>query len=187
MRGEGAHRARGRSIRSTHAGEAELLALVEGLVEARERRADGGGGGAHGGKALAHRLHAADRRERGLGRAGGGKRVGGFERGGDELVEGDALRTGEPHVALDLAHRPVAQRGGEVFAHAAPAGRRWARRGVARGSLFARGGCFARGSFFAREGIVAPALAARGIVGDLARLLRLAPAGGLRGLRRVFG
>ena len=34
----------------------------------RERGADCGGGGAHGGKALAHRIHAADRRERGLGR-----------------------------------------------------------------------------------------------------------------------
>src|SRR5204862_4019467 len=76
------------SRESTHPGEALLLALVERVVEARERGADRGGRGAHGGQALAHRLHAADRGERGLGGAGGGERVGGFERGGDELVEG---------------------------------------------------------------------------------------------------
>src|SRR5262249_52047486 len=69
----------------THPGKPHLLALVERLVEARKRGADGGGGGAHGGKALAHRLHAPDRGERGLGGAGGRKRVGGFERRGDEL------------------------------------------------------------------------------------------------------
>src|SRR4029453_7221232 len=74
----------------THPRKAHLLSLIQRLVEARERGADCGGGGAHGGEPLAHRLHAADRGERGLGGAGGGKRVGGFERGGDELVEGNA-------------------------------------------------------------------------------------------------
>jgi hypothetical protein len=49
--------------------------------------------------------HAADRGERGVGGAGAGKRVGGFERGGDELVERDALRPAQANVALDLAHR----------------------------------------------------------------------------------
>ena len=48
----------------------------------RERGADRGGGGAHGGKGLAHRVHAADRGERALGGAGGPERVGGLERGG---------------------------------------------------------------------------------------------------------
>jgi hypothetical protein len=48
-RGEGADRVRGWRCVSTHPCEAELLALVERLVEARERRADRGGGGAHGG------------------------------------------------------------------------------------------------------------------------------------------
>src|SRR5262249_40401901 len=91
----------------THPGKPHPLAPVERLVEARKRGADGGGGGAHGGKTLAHRLHAPDRGERGLGGAGGRKRVGGFERRGDELVEGNALPPAEPHVLLDLAHRPV--------------------------------------------------------------------------------
>ena len=58
-----------------------------------ERGADRGGGGTHGGKALAHRVHAADRGERGLGRAGAPERVGGLERSGDELVERDARGT----------------------------------------------------------------------------------------------
>src|SRR5215467_523742 len=167
----------------THPGKPHLLALVERLVEARKRGADGGGGGAHGSKALAHRLHAPDRGERGLGGAGGRKRVGGFERRGDELVEGNALPPAEPHVLLDLAHRPVAQHAGEFFAHAARAGRRWARR-VARRSLFARGGLACRG-------IGAPAMPARGIVATLARIVtRLARvlclAAG-RGLRRIRG
>src|SRR5262245_17161348 len=108
---------------STHPGEALLLALVERLVEVKERGADCGGGGAHGGQALAHRLHAADRGERGLAGAGRGERVGGLERSGDELVEGDALRARELHIALDFAHRPVAQHAGKRLAAAAPAGR----------------------------------------------------------------
>jgi hypothetical protein len=36
----------------THLRKSHLLPLVERLVEARERGADRGGGGAHGGKAL---------------------------------------------------------------------------------------------------------------------------------------
>src|SRR5262249_56975654 len=110
-----------------------------------------GGGGAHGGKALAHRVYAADRRERGLGGAGAAERVGGLERRGDELVERDALRRAQTHVALDLAHRPAAQHARKLFAHGAP-GRRgsltWS--GLARGSL-------------ARGGIGAGAVAAGGI------------------------
>jgi hypothetical protein len=39
---------------STHPRKAHLLPLIERLVEARERGADRGGGGAHGGKPLAH-------------------------------------------------------------------------------------------------------------------------------------
>src|SRR5262249_51091717 len=84
--------------RSTHPREPHLLPLVERLVEVRERGADRGGGGAHGGEALAHRVHAADRGERALGGAGAAERVGGLERGGDELVEGDALRRAQTHV-----------------------------------------------------------------------------------------
>jgi hypothetical protein len=34
------------------------------------------------------------------------ERVGGLERSGDELVERDALRRAQTHVALDLTHRP---------------------------------------------------------------------------------
>src|SRR5436190_10198253 len=169
------------SRESTHPGEALLLALVERVVEARERGADRGGRGAHGGQALAHRLHAADRGERGLGGAGGGERVGGFERGGDELVEGDALRGREPHVALDLSHRPVAQHGGKRLAAAAPAGLR-------SGALC---GVLARGRL-ARCGIGAPTIPARGIIAARApRVLRLAPSRRVhrvarprRGLRR---
>src|SRR5262249_62325150 len=59
----------------THPRESHLLPLVERLVEMRERGADRGGGRAHGGKALAHRGHAADRGERGLG-GGGGRAAG---------------------------------------------------------------------------------------------------------------
>src|SRR5438270_6637812 len=75
----------------THPRKPHLLPLIQRLVEAHERGADRGGGRAHCGKALAHRLHAADRGERGLGGAGAAERVGGFKRGGDELVERDAL------------------------------------------------------------------------------------------------
>src|SRR5262245_52426851 len=96
----------------THPRKSHLLPLVERLVEARERGADRGGGGAYGGKPLAHRLHAPNRRERGVGGAGGTERVGGFERGADEFVEGDALGRTQANVALDLAHRPVAQHRG---------------------------------------------------------------------------
>src|SRR5262249_15883066 len=121
----------------THPGDSHLLPLVERLVEVHERGADRGGGAAHGGKALAHRVHAADRGERALGGAGAAERVGGLERSGDELVERDALRRAQTHVALDLAHRPAAQHRRELFAHgAAPAGRgglTWG--GLARGSL----------------------------------------------------
>src|SRR5262249_28325334 len=138
---------------STHPGEALLLALVERVVEAGERGADRGGRGAHSGQALAHRLHAADRGERRLAGGGGGERVGGLERRGDELVEGDALRGGEPHVALDLAHRPVAQRAGKRLAAAVPAG----------GCSAALRGVLARGDC-ARCDIVAPAVPARGII-----------------------
>jgi hypothetical protein len=74
----------------THPREPHLLPLVERLVEVHERGADRGGGGAHGGKALAHRVHAADRGERALGRAGARERIGGLQRRGDELVERDA-------------------------------------------------------------------------------------------------
>src|SRR5262245_28747528 len=159
---------------STHPGEALLLALVERLVEVKERGADCGGGGAHGGQALAHRLHAADRGERGLAGAGRGERVGGLERSGDELIEGDALRARELHIALDFAHRPVAQHAGKRLAAAAPAGRSLtrvlARRVVARSRV-------------ARCGVIAPAMPARGVVAALAtRLLRLAAS---RRVRRV--
>src|SRR5262249_5299351 len=92
----------------THPGKPHLLALVERLVEARKRGADGGGGGAHGSKALAHRLHAPDRGERGLGGAGGRKRVGGFERRGDELVEGNALGPPGPAAFADVVARAAA-------------------------------------------------------------------------------
>src|SRR5258708_13343634 len=54
----------------THPRESHLLPLVERLVEAHERGVDRGGGRAHGGKPLPHRVHAADRGERGLGGAG---------------------------------------------------------------------------------------------------------------------
>jgi hypothetical protein len=76
------------------------------------------------------------------------KRVGGLERRGDELVERDALRGAQAHVALDLAHRPVAQHRRKLFARGAP-GRRggWAGRGLTRGRL-------------ARGGVGAPAIAA---------------------------
>src|SRR5262249_60048602 len=104
----------------THPGKPHLLALVERLVEARKRGADGGGGGAHGGKTLAHRLHAPDRGERGLGGAGGRKRVGGFWRRGGELVEGNPLPPPQPPAFLDLPPPPVAQHPCEVFAHAPP-------------------------------------------------------------------
>src|SRR4051812_47638519 len=97
-----------------------FLLLVQRLVEPCERGVNRGGGGAHGGKARLQYLHAASWGERGLGRAGAGKRVGGSERGGDELIECDALRLGEPHTALDLADRPAAQRGGEIFADGGP-------------------------------------------------------------------
>src|SRR5262249_58624589 len=93
------------------------------------------------------------------------QRVGGFERRGDELVERNALRRAQPHVALDLTHRPDAQHGGQLVARAAPAGR-----GLAHSAL--SGGGLARG------GIGAPAVAAgRIILSPLAPLLlRLAPA-----------
>src|SRR5436190_8085137 len=66
--------------KSTHAGEAYLLPLIERLVEAHERGTDGGSGGAHGGETRAQELHAAGGRERGLGRAGAGELVGGSQR-----------------------------------------------------------------------------------------------------------
>src|SRR5262249_5765350 len=83
---------------------------------------------------------------------GGGERVGGLERRGDELVERDALRRAQTHVALDLAHRPAAQHRRQLFAHgAAPAGRGGLASGLAWGGL-------ARGSL-ARGGIGAGAIA----------------------------
>src|SRR5262245_57246331 len=63
----------------THPREPHLLPLVERLVEAHQRGADRGGGRAHSGKPLAHRVHAIDWGERGLGGASGGERVGGFD------------------------------------------------------------------------------------------------------------
>src|SRR5258708_38954541 len=75
----------------THPRESHLLPLVERLVEAHERGVDRGGGRAHGGKPLPHRVHAADRGERGLGGAGGRRRGGGVSRGGGALVEPHAL------------------------------------------------------------------------------------------------
>src|SRR5215470_10872680 len=143
----------GRIYASTHSRKSHLLPLVERLVEVRERGADRGGGGAHGGKALAHRVHAADRGERGLGGAGAAERVGGLERRGDELVERDALRRAQAHVALDLAHRPAAQHRRKLLAHGAAPGRRG---GLASGLA---GGGLARGSL-ARGGIGAPSIAA---------------------------
>jgi len=110
----------------THPRKSRLLPLVQRLVEVHERGADRGGGRAHGGKALAHRVHAADRGERALGGAGACERVGGLQRGGDELVERDPLRPTQTHVALDLAHRPVAQHRRKLFARGAP-GRRGGR------------------------------------------------------------
>src|SRR5262245_60006392 len=166
--------------RSTHPREPHLLPLVERLVEVHERGADRGGSGAHGGETLAHRVHAADRGERALGGAGAAERVGGLERGGDELVEGDAPRGAQTPVALDLAHRPAAQHRRKLLAHGAPAGRgglasglAWG--GLARGSL-AGGGVGAgarwrreeysrrsrRSSCASRRGVVARALAAAG-------------------------
>src|SRR6516165_6599665 len=145
-----------------------------------ERGADRGGGCAHGDKALAHRVHAADRGERGLGGAGAPQRVGGLERGGHELVERDALRRAQTHVALDLAHRPAAQHPRKLFAHgAAPAGRGGLASGLAWGGL-------ARGRF-ARRGVGAPPMASRRIL--LARVgADVAPPRGLarsgRGRRR---
>src|SRR5215475_3160675 len=157
----------------THPRKPHLLPLVERLVKVHERGADRRGGGAHGGKALAHRVHAADWGERGLGGAGAPERVGGLERSGDELVEGDALRRAQTHVALDLAHRPAAQHRRKLFAHgAAPAGRG----GLTRSGL-------------AGGGVGAGAIAAGGILAALAPLLlRIAPGRGLarsgRGRRR---
>src|SRR5262249_17251156 len=123
------------------------------LVEVRERGADRGGGGAHGGKALAHRVHAADRGERGLHGAGAAERVGGLERGGDELVERDALRRAQTHVALDLAPRPAPPHRRKLVRHGAAPGRGG---GLASGLTW---GGLARGRL-ARGGIGAPALAA---------------------------
>src|SRR5262249_56469895 len=108
----------------THPRKSPRLPLVERLVEARERGADRGGGGANGGRALAHNLHPAARGGRGLGGAGGGERVGGFERRGDELVERNALRRAQPHGALGLTHRPGGEHGGQVPPPAGPAGAR---------------------------------------------------------------
>src|SRR5262249_60415039 len=100
-----------------------------------------------------HRVQAADRGERGLGGAGAAERVGGVERGGAGLVERDALRRAQTHVALDLAHRPAAQHRRKLLAHgAAPAGRGGLASGLAWGGL-------ARGSL-ARGGVGAGALAA---------------------------
>src|SRR5262249_58779661 len=76
-----------------------------------------------------------------------------LERRGDELVERDALRRAQAHVALDLAHRPAAQHARKLLAHgAAPAGRGGLASGLAWGGL-------ARGSL-ARGGIGAPSIAA---------------------------
>src|SRR5262249_43182175 len=115
------------------------------------------------------------------GRAGAPERVGGLERSGDELVEGDALRRAQAHVALDLAHRPAAQRRGKLLAHGAPAGRGGFASGLAWGGL-------ARGSV-AGGGVGAGAIAAGGILPALAPVvLRVAPGCGLtrigRGRRR---
>jgi hypothetical protein len=87
----------------THPRKPDLLPLIERLVEAHQRGADRGGGGAHGGKALAHRLHATNRGERGVAGAGAHERVGGLERGGDELVERDALRPAQTNAGLTRA------------------------------------------------------------------------------------
>src|SRR6516165_10240047 len=68
----------------------------------------------------AQRRHATDRGERRLGGAGGDEQVGGPERGDDELVEGNALRLGEPYAALDLSDRPAPERRDEVLADPVP-------------------------------------------------------------------
>src|SRR5258708_1066511 len=73
----------------THPRKPHLLPLVERLVEVHERGADRGGGRAHGGKALAHRVHAADRGERALGGGGAPARGGGPQRGGGGGGSGD--------------------------------------------------------------------------------------------------
>jgi hypothetical protein len=57
---------------SSHPRKPHLLPLVERLVEARERGADRGGGGPHGGEARTQAGHAPDQGERGLGGAGAG-------------------------------------------------------------------------------------------------------------------
>src|SRR5262249_13879207 len=145
----------------THPRESHLLTLVERLVEVHERGADRGGGAAHGGKALAHRVHAADRGERALGGAGAAERVGGLERSGDELVERDALRRAQTHVALDLAHRPAAQHARKLLAHGAPAGRGGLASGLAWGGL-ARGRLAGGG---VSAGAIAPGGGARGAEG----------------------
>src|SRR5262249_57696969 len=98
-------------------------------------------------------VQAADGGERARAGAGAAERVGGLERRGDELVERDALRRAQTHVALDLAPRPAAQHRRKLLAHgAAPAGRGGLASGLAWGGL-------ARGSL-ARGGIGAGAIAA---------------------------
>src|SRR5258707_627646 len=57
------------------------------------------------------------------GRPGATDRMGDVKQGCNELVERDALRPVETNIALDLAHRPVAQHRRERLAHRAPAGR----------------------------------------------------------------
>src|SRR5262249_58225050 len=73
----------------THPRESHLLPLVERLVEVHERGADRGGGAAHGGKALAHRVHAADRGARALGGAGAAPRGRGLWPSADGPAERD--------------------------------------------------------------------------------------------------
>src|SRR5258707_13474896 len=81
----------------THPRESHLLPLVERLVEAHERGVDRGGGRAHGGKPLPHRVHAADRGERGLGGGGARRAVGGVGRWGGGVVERGARGGGLNH------------------------------------------------------------------------------------------
>jgi hypothetical protein len=95
---------------SAHLRKSHLLPLIQRAVESQQGGPDGGGGVAHGGEAFAHEVHAAGRGERGLGRAGGGERVGRLERGSDELVDRDALGLAQGAPALDLVDRPAVQR-----------------------------------------------------------------------------
>src|SRR5260370_36216330 len=90
----------------THPRESHLLPLVERLVEAHERGVDRGGGRAHGGKPLPHRVHAADRGERGLGGGGGRGRGGGGVGGGEGRGGARAPRGGHKRRARALAAPP---------------------------------------------------------------------------------